>query len=672
MLGSASGCGPVASADGRIRPAIAVRLGVMQGFAFEQEPVRTGPHLASVVPVAAAPRAGAARTILGRFVFAQHRAPRLGHVDQLGLGERGQRPLVGGGDEPLQGVEPVIDRLPRQRGHVAHHEANARSARAQVGHGQRSAHARHRPFAGVCTAKARIAVACQVAKARVAVAVSSGLSGLCSDVVDIESISLAFVRWLSHFVALPSNRTQSARRLAEADEGGRTVTTDAAQCLRAARAARTWTQRQLYYHLTQAAQANKDTLPGWDSVKALIGRWENGRALPDSRYANLLCTVYGSSHEELALKVALADDPSFAMQLHDSFGPAIASATELWAEDMNRRQFLQGSSFVVSGFLAPAAQWATSGGSRTVRATGPVRVGGADVATLRDLTTAYRRSDNRSGGGAARDRVVRTLNFEIAHLLQRGRFNEATGRELTKVAAEMTQLAGWMSYDSGMYGLSQRYLVQALGLATAAGDDALAGEVLAAMAHQSAYLGNGGEAVHLARAAAVAGHRSGQRHLVAEAAVLEAQGHARLRDVKAVAVAVACAERELDRADQASGPAYLTYLDEAYMSAKFGHVFRELGDGKRTVAFAEKSLDMKPGYERGHVFNLALLAHGHAQLGNVDQAVHIGSKAASLASTMRSERAVSYVRAVATTLKRYQQDEAVAAFRKRARYLTTA
>ena len=193
--------------------------------------------------------------------------------------------------------------------------------------------------------------------------------------------------------------------------------------------------------------------------------------------------------------------------------------------------------------------------------------------------------------------------------------------------------------------------------------------MLAALAHQSAYLGHAAQTVEYATAAADLGRRSGQRHLIAEAAVLQAQGHAGLGSRSAAASALNDAERYLDRADRDNRPAYLAYLDEAYLSAKFGWVLRELGDGPGTVRFAERSLDMRPGYERGRVFNLALLAHGHAQCGQLDQCVEATNEALRLSRDMKSSRAVRYLRDVASLLKPHTKRPDVAAVRKRIRYL---
>jgi hypothetical protein len=55
-----------------------------------------------------------------------------------------------------------------------------------------------------------------------------------------------------------------------------------------------------------------------------------------------------------------------------------------------------------------------------------------------------------------------------------------------------------MAYDGEQHGLAQRYLIQALGLARMAGDDALGAEILAAMSQQAVYVARPGQAVDLA------------------------------------------------------------------------------------------------------------------------------------------------------------------------------
>ncbi|MYV38396.1 regulator, partial [Streptomyces sp. SID1328] len=96
--------------------------------------------------------------------------------------------------------------------------------------------------------------------------------------------------------------------------------------------------------------------------------------------------------------------------------------------------------------------------------------------------------------------LVRYLEHECEPML-RGSYSEQTGRRLFGAAADLTRLAGWTSYDIAAHGLAQRYFVQALRLAQAAGDRAYGSYVLVTMSRQAVYLGHGREAVQLARVA---------------------------------------------------------------------------------------------------------------------------------------------------------------------------
>lgn len=229
-----------------------------------------------------------------------------------------------------------------------------------------------------------------------------------------------------------------------------------------------------------------------------------------------------------------------------------------------------------------------------------------------------------------------------------------------------------MTYDTADHGVAQRYLLQALRLAQAAGDRALGVEILAALSHQASHTGEGAAAVDLARAAARTAREVGVSALVAEAAVLEAQGHAARSDEPACTKALSAAEAALDRADRTADPKWISYFDEAYLSAKFGHCFKALGRPKQTARFAERSLDMDPTYVRGRAFNLALLATAHADNGNVEAACALGRQAALLAKQLDSVRAVDYVSEIAQRLAPFAGQPDVDELRLEARQLSTA
>jgi hypothetical protein len=295
-------------------------------------------------------------------------------------------------------------------------------------------------------------------------------------------------------------------------------------------------------------------------------------------------------------------------------------------------------------------RWLTSPLDERPTGHGQRLVGQPDVDLIRQVTATFRTLDNHYGGGHTCGPVVRFLDTEVTPLIRDGRYDPTTGAALFSAAAEMTQLAGWAAYDSGLHGMAQRYLIQALRLAVTAADQPLGAEILAAMSHQAAYMRAPTEAVDLARAAGRTAADAGVEAICAEAAVLEAHGHAVGGDEAACAAALDRAERTLDRADRRSDPQWIGYFDEAYLAAKFGHCFAALGRGNLASRFAARSLEMDDRYVRGRAFNLALLATAHAQAGEVEQAAAVGREAIRGAEGLQSARAVDYLARLAERL----------------------
>ncbi|MEV0729561.1 helix-turn-helix domain-containing protein [Polymorphospora sp. NPDC050346] len=359
--------------------------------------------------------------------------------------------------------------------------------------------------------------------------------------------------------------------------------------------------------------------------------------------------------------------PVLGLEFAPDWRYGLDAAVELWQGDMQQRQPLRDAGFSATAFLHPAMRWLTWPLDERPSGSGERLVGMPDVEMVRQITAVYRTLDNQYGGGHVRDSVVRFLDGEVAVLL-RGRYDARTGSSLLSAAAETTQLAGWASYDVGLNGLAQRYMVQALRLAAAAGDRALGAEILAAMSHQAAYLGAAAEAVDLARAAGQSAANVGVEAIVAESAVLEAQGYAAGDDETACAAALDRAERALDRADRTGDPHWIGYFDEAYLAAKFGHCFAALGRGDLAERFALRSLEMDGRhYARGRQFNLVLLAVAHAQAGQLEQASAVGMQAADAAEGLRSARARDYLKDLADRLALHVGLPDVRAFTERVR-----
>lgn len=376
----------------------------------------------------------------------------------------------------------------------------------------------------------------------------------------------------------------------------------------------------------------------------MIRQWVNSERGLSLLSAGLLSTVFGVVFDATVPASRASSMPVATVEFDRPWQQFVGAAGDDWEMDVERRDFLRGAGYAAIASTEPALQWFLGSTEVVAQEVGRVSVGLPHVQAIREMTQSLRRLDNLHGGGRARQLAVGFLSSDVKPLILDGRYSGEIGVQLLTATAELVQLAGWMTFDAGRYGLGQRYSAQALRLAQATGARALGAEILAGLSHQASYLGDGKTAVDLARAAQRTASELGVDALVAEAYVMEAHGHACSRDAAPCTEALSNAERALDKADRDSDPQWMTYFDEAYLSAKFAHCFRELRDSATAVVYAERSLDMDLGYVRGRFFNLALLATSHAQAGDTEKACSVGLEAIALAPGLKSERSLEYMR----------------------------
>ncbi|HEY3608398.1 MAG TPA: XRE family transcriptional regulator [Pseudonocardiaceae bacterium] len=284
------------------------------------------------------------------------------------------------------------------------------------------------------------------------------------------------------------------------------------------------------------------------------------------------------------------------------------------------------------------------------------RVEHGDVTSVREITVAFRKLDNRYGGGHARSMVAGYLSTNVVPLLREGRYRHEVRRELAGAVAELGQLAGWMAYDMGDSDAGRRHLRQSLRLCQEVGDDALTAEMLAGMSHHAAFYREPLVATDLARAAKNNAMRTCVPALVAESAVMEAHGLALLRDTRGCVAALGEAERAFSAGENRDRPEWLGYFDRAYLAAKFAHCFRDLDRPVEAERYARRSLEMSEGYDRGRLFNLALLSSVLADQRRIEEACETGSRAVALASGVQSVRVTAYLVDVARRLAPYRAD----------------
>jgi tetratricopeptide (TPR) repeat protein len=146
---------------------------------------------------------------------------------------------------------------------------------------------------------------------------------------------------------------------------------------------------------------------------------------------------------------------------------------------------------------------------------------------------------------------------------------------------------------------------------------------------------------------------------------MEAHGLALMSDAKGCLAALRESEQAFAAAENRDRPEWLAYFDAAYLAAKFGHCFRDLVRMTEAERFARRSLDMIDGYDRGRLFNLALLASILADQGRVEEACETGSAAVRPASEVQSVRTVVYLVDLSHRLAPFRAEPAVRVLNER-------
>lgn len=404
--------------------------------------------------------------------------------------------------------------------------------------------------------------------------------------------------------------------------------------------------------------------------KTSVARWLRGQQ-PRGRAPQIIAEALGRKLGRTVTidEIGMANGKHLATGVGLQFAPtvpgAIEQVCELWRSDVGRRDFLSGSAVAASALVEPSRDWLITGADAQVARTAGSRVGTPDVEAVRAMTAALTRMDHRFGSGHVRPVVVHYLDSVVSGLLA-GSYREAVGRELFAVVARLTELAGYMAVDTGQPGLAQRYYIQALRLAQAAGDRAYGGYVLAAsMSHLAAELGNPREIAQLARAAQEGARGRVTPRVQAMFYAAEARGHALLGDAGTCDETAGRAISALEHADPEAGddPDWIAHFDEAYLADELAHCYRDLGQGEKAARYAADALRGHPeSRARRRAIGLVLLASAQIQQREVEQACSTATKAVDLLDTLRSSRGAEYLDDLQLRLEPYAEEAAVREF----------
>ncbi|MFE9255911.1 hypothetical protein [Streptomyces sp. NPDC006879] len=288
---------------------------------------------------------------------------------------------------------------------------------------------------------------------------------------------------------------------------------------------------------------------------------------------------------------------------------------------------------------------------------------------LEATSVMFRQWDAQCGGGLRRKAVVGQLH-EVTDLLQEPHPAHIT-RRLFKVAAELAELAGWMSYDVGLHPTAQKYFVLALHAAKEAGDKPLGSYILSGMSRQMIHLGRPEDALELIHLAQYGSRDCATPRTQAMLYAMEARAYANMGQPSRCKRAVRMAEDTFSDADLAADPDpdWIRFFSLAELNGENAHSYRDLAYvAGRSPTYAslaapvmERAVELfaQDGeHQRSYALNLIGMATVNLLQKEPEQAAVLAEEAMKVARQVRSERVNTRLRKTLDTAARDYRDVA--------------
>ncbi|MGV9951213.1 transcriptional repressor NsdA [Streptomyces cellulosae] len=414
-----------------------------------------------------------------------------------------------------------------------------------------------------------------------------------------------------------------------------------------------------------------------------VRRWLDGEN-PREPIPRILSELFSErfgvvvSVEDLGLRTTRPAPSATGVDLPWTGPQTVALLSEFSRSDLMlaRRGFL-GSSLALSAgpsLIEPMQRWLVPSPSSPLARTEPDlapssarargRLSKPELDLLETTTVMFRQWDAQCGGGLRRKAVVGQLH-EVTDLLQEPQ-PDATTKRLFKVAAELAELAGWMSYDVGLQPTAQKYFVLALHAAKEAGDRPLGSYVLSNMSRQMIHLGRPEDALELIHLAQYGSRDCASPRVQSMLYAMEARAYANMGQPGRCKRAVRMAEDTFAEADEwdEPDPDWIRFFSEAELYAENSHSFRDLayvaGRSPTYASLAEplmkRAVELfgKEGgeHQRSYALNLIGMATVHLLQREPEQSTVLATEAIKAAKKVRSERVNTRIRKTVDTAVR--------------------
>lgn len=378
--------------------------------------------------------------------------------------------------------------------------------------------------------------------------------------------------------------------------------------------------------------------------------------------------------EDLGLRSAHQSPSVSGVDLPWAGPQTVALLSEFSRSDLMlaRRGFLGTSLALAAGpaLIEPMQRWLVPGPpgepgrpESAAASRRPSRLSKPELDLLESTTMMFRQWDAQCGGGLRRKAVVGQLH-EVTDLLQEPQ-PEATSKRLFKCAAELAELAGWMSYDVGLQPTAQKYFVLALHAAKEAGNKPFGSYVLSSMSRQMIHLGRPDDALELIHLAQYGSRDCATPRTQAMLYAMEARAYANIGQPSKCKRAVRMAEDTFADAglDHEPEPDWIRFFSEAELNGENAHSYRDLAYvAGRSPTYAslsepvmERAVELfgrDDEHQRSYALNLIGMATVHLLKREPEQSVVLAEKALGVAKRVRSERVNTRLRKTVDTAAR--------------------
>lgn len=395
--------------------------------------------------------------------------------------------------------------------------------------------------------------------------------------------------------------------------------------------------------------------------------------------------------EDLGLRSAHQPPATSGVDLPWAAPQTVELISEFSRSDLmlGRRGFLGASLGLAAGpaLVEPMQRWLvpTPSGPQGVlprpsadRSEHPTALSAPELDLLETTAVMFRQWDAQCGGGLRRKAVVGQLH-EVTDLLQETH-PERVAKRLFKVAAELAELAGWMSYDVGLQPTAQKYFVLALHAAKEAGDRPLGAYVLSNMGRQMIHLGRPDDALELVHLAQYGSRGSATATTQSMLHALEARAYANLGQPQKCHRAVRMAEESFSESCPAKDPDWIRFFSKGELHAENAHSYRDLtyaaGRSHTYASLARPEMEKAVAlfaadreHQRSYALNLVGMAGIDLLERSPEQACDRVQRAIDLAGKVRSERVNTSIRRTAdSALRDYGRTAEVVALHARLRH----